>query len=47
MSTRTRKLSQPEIQQAFAEGTGTQFPPILNVTQLAALCQIRTKTVYE
>ena len=47
MSTRTRKLSQPEIQQAFAEGTGTQFPPILNVTQLAALCQIRTKTIYE
>ena len=47
VSTRTRKLSQPEIKQAFAEGTGTQFPPILNVTQLAALCQIRTKTVYE
>jgi integrase len=30
----------PEIQQAFADGTGAQFPPILTVAQLAALLQI-------
>ena len=49
MTTRTRKLSKPEIQQAFADadGIGMQFPPILNVDQLAALLQISTKTVYE
>ena len=50
MSTRTRKLSKPEIQQAFAadaEGAGTQFPPILNIDQLASLLQLSTKTVYE
>ena len=47
MSTRARKLSKPEIQQAFAEGTGAQFPPILSVDQLAALLQISAKTIYE
>ena len=47
VSTRTRKLSKAEIQQAFAEGTGAQFPPILSVAQLAALLQLSVKTVYE
>ena len=47
MSTRARKLSKPEIQQAFAKGTGAEFPPILSVVQLAALLQISAKTVYE
>ena len=47
MSTRNRKLSKTEIQQAFADGPGAQFPPILNVQQLAVLLQISPKTVYE
>ena len=50
MSTRTKKLSKPEIQQAFtadAGGSGTQFPPILNVDQLATLVQVSVKTIYE
>jgi len=47
VSTRSRKLSKPEIQQAFADGSGAQFPPILNVIQLAAMLQISVKTVYE
>jgi excisionase family DNA binding protein len=42
-----RKLSKPEIQQAFADGPGTQFPPILTVAQLADLVQISPKTIYE
>ena len=47
MSTYKRKLSKPEIQQAFADGTGTDFPPILKVTQLADLVHVSPKTVYE
>lgn len=47
MTTHKRKLSKPEIQQAFAEGTDVHFPPILNVPQLAELVQISPKTVYE
>lgn len=47
MSTRKRKLSSTEIAQAFAEGSGTSFPPILKVEQLASLLQISTKTLYE
>ena len=47
MSTRGRNLSKAEIHQAFAEGTGAQYPPILSVRQLAALAQISHKTVYE
>ena len=47
MSTTKRKLSKDEIQQAFADGLGAQFPPILKVEQLAALLQISAKTVYE
>lgn len=47
MSTRIRKLSKAEILQAFADGPGAQFPPILNVGQLATLLQISPKTVYE
>jgi excisionase family DNA binding protein len=47
VSIRKRKLSNGEIQQAFTDGPGTQFPPILNVAQLAALGQISKKTVYE
>ena len=47
MSTRVRKLAKSEIQQAFADGVGAQFPPILTVVQLASLLQISPKTVYE
>ena len=47
MSTRKRKLSKAEIRQAFADGLGAQYPPILNVVQLAALLHISVKTVYE
>jgi transposase InsO family protein len=47
VSTKARKLSKAEIQQAFAEDAGTQFPPILNVAQLAELAQISPKTIYE
>lgn len=47
MSTRVRKLSTAEIQQAFADGSSVPFPPILSVDQLAELLQISTKTVYE
>lgn len=47
MSRRSRQLSKDEIQQAFAEGRGAQFPPILNVAQLAELLQISVKTVYK
>ena len=47
VSTLSRKLSKTEIQQAFADGTGTQFGPILTVPQLAELVQISPKTIYE
>lgn len=47
MSTRQRKLSKDEIQLAFANGPGVQFPPILSVVQLAAILQRSEKTVYE
>ena len=47
MSTRNRKLSKAEIQQAFADGSGAQFPLILTVAQLAALLQVSPKTTYE
>ena len=47
MSTRQRKLSKAEIQQAFADGPGAQFPPILSVDQFATLLQLNAKTVYE
>jgi excisionase family DNA binding protein len=47
VSRRSRQLSKDEIQQAFAEGSGAQFPPILNVAQLAELLQISVKTIYE
>lgn len=47
MSTRNKKLSKAEIQEAFADDPGAQFPPILSVVQLATLLQISAKTVYE
>ena len=47
MSTRTRKLSKAEIQKAFADGPGAQFPPILDIEQLAALLRISKSTLYE
>jgi excisionase family DNA binding protein len=47
VSSRKRPISKEEIQQAFADGPGAQFPPILNVKQLAALLQISVKTLYE
>lgn len=47
MGARKRKLSTTEITQAFAKDSGTPFPPILTVEQLAELLQLSTKTVYE
>ena len=47
MSTRSKKLSKDEIQQAFAEGHGAQFPVILTVPELAELTRISPKTLYE
>jgi hypothetical protein len=47
VSTHVTKLSKAEIQQAFADGSGAQFPPILNVVQLAALLTLSPKTIYE
>ena len=47
MPPRSRQISKDEIRQAFAEGPGAQFPPILSVAQLAELLQISAKTVYE
>ncbi len=47
MTTRKRKLSQTEIAQAFAEGLGTQLPPILTAEQVAELTHISVKTIYE
>lgn len=47
MSERSCKLSKAEIQQAFADGHGSQFPVILTVAELAALARIPTKTIYE
>jgi excisionase family DNA binding protein len=44
---RKQTLSKVEIAQAFADGTGAQFPPIMTVDQLAALLQKSRKTVYE
>jgi hypothetical protein len=45
VSTRSRKLSKAEIQQAFADGSGAHFPSILSVDQFAVLLQIGVKTV--
>ncbi len=47
MSTRARKLSKAEIQQAFADGSGAQFPPILSPAQLAELLNLSVKTIYD
>jgi excisionase family DNA binding protein len=47
VSTRKKKLSQAEIQQAFADDTGTSIPKILTTDQVAKLLQISRKTVYE
>lgn len=47
MSARNRKLSSAEMQQAFADGHGAQFPVILTVDELAVLARISKKTVYE
>jgi len=47
VSTKTRKITKAEVQRAFADGPGAQFPPILNTSQLAALLGISSKTIYE
>ncbi len=47
MSASNRRLSKAEIQQAFVDGHGAQFPVFLTVDQLAALVQISKKTIYE
>jgi hypothetical protein len=47
VSTRVRKLSKDEIQQAFAGPTGETVPPILTPAQFADLAQLSVKTVYE
>ena len=45
VSTRKKKLSQAEIQQAVADGTGTPIPIILTTDQVAKLLQISPSTV--
>jgi len=47
VSSRIKKLSQDEIQQAFAGADGTHFGPILSPSQFAELAQLSVKTVYE
>lgn len=47
MSTRKRKLSKAEITQAFADDSGMHTPPILSPVQLAELCGLSRKTIYE
>jgi excisionase family DNA binding protein len=47
VSTRVRKLSKDEIQQAFAGPDAARFPPILTPTQLAEVVQLSVKTIYE
>ena len=47
VSTRVRKLSKDEIQQAFAGADAARFPPILTPVQLAGLAQLSVKTIYE
>lgn len=47
VTTRKRKLSSTEMAQAFAEGSGTQYPPIMTVEQLEELLQRSRKTIYE
>jgi hypothetical protein len=44
---RQRLITKEEIRQAFADGTGTQYGPILTVQGLAILLQVSSKTVYE
>jgi excisionase family DNA binding protein len=47
VSTRTRKLSKAEIQQAFNDADGGRSRPILTPAQLADLVQVSAKTLYE
>ena len=47
MSTRIKKLSKDDIQQAFARADGARFGPILTPAQLAELAQLSLKTIYE
>ena len=47
MTTRTRKLSKIEIQQALNDADGLRYRPILTPAQLADLVQVSVKTLYE
>ena len=47
MSTRAKELSRDEIERAFADAAGANFPVILTPAQLANLLGISAKTVYE
>ena len=47
MTTRSKKLTQHEIQQAFADGPGAQVPVILTLDELATLARVHTKTLCE
>jgi excisionase family DNA binding protein len=47
VDSRNRNLSKTEINQAFADGTGAQFGPILSVSDLAELLRLSPKTIYE
>ena len=47
VSTRIKKISKDEIQQAFAGADGARFGPILTPAQLADLVQLSVKTIYE
>lgn len=47
MSTRNRKLTKAEIQQAFADAGAAELPLIITPAQFAELVQVSIKTVYE
>ena len=47
MSRPARKLTTGEIAQAYSPDGGSPAPPILSPAQLAALCGLSVKTVYQ
>ena len=47
MSRRKPPLSKDEIRQPFAGPLADEYPPILSPVQLAKLCGLSRKTIYE
>lgn len=44
---RQRLITKEEFRQAFADGSGTQYGPILTVLEFSALLRISSKTILE